>query len=293
MGKVNTTSNIGWLKSVEQRAAASLCSDFAGIKAEMSFGDHEVTLARSAATGIFVKGDVQQYTCTCFSAMTWIYNPYSVFFQPPRKSIPTYTLLEIFHALLKIFLFPFFFLETVLLGNYFAWLSLFMAIQAKALLWKRIFSTQSWSVCVTGRNAMTWSMWLSSLYKLLLPSYLSCYHSFLPHCKGWWHKTSSDTSLKINQKLQNTENNARDKGQIISRICKPRVNSKPLCCSSFLLSSRGFIYSSPGGKGQPPWSLRGQLPQTEWRVENWMTKVPAAKQISPKHKVFLWQQVNT
>lgn len=86
MGKVNTTSNIGWLKSVVQRAAASHCSDFAGIKAEMSFGDHEVTLARSAATGIFVKGDVQQYTCTCFSAMTWIYNPYSVFFFSPPEN---------------------------------------------------------------------------------------------------------------------------------------------------------------------------------------------------------------
>lgn len=101
----------------------------------------------------------------------------------------------------------------------------------------QIFSIWSWSGLVTGSNAMTWSMRLSSLYKLLLPSYLSCYLSFLPHGKGWWHKTSSDTSLKINQKLQSMENNAGDKGQIISRICKLRVNSKPLCCFTFFVLS--------------------------------------------------------
>lgn len=101
----------------------------------------------------------------------------------------------------------FFFLETVLLRNYVAWLLLSTAIQAKALLWE-------WEsfLLVTGSNAMTRSMRLSSLYKLLLPSYLSCYLSFLPHCKGWWHETSSDASLEINQKLQTTENNTGHKG---------------------------------------------------------------------------------
>lgn len=74
---------------------------------------------------------------------------------------------------------------------------------------------------------------LSSLYKLLLPSYLSYYLSFLPHFKGWWHKTSPDTSLEINQKLQSSQNNVGDKGQIISRICKWKFNSTPLRCSPF------------------------------------------------------------
>ena len=194
-----------------------------------------------------MKGHVQRYSCTRFSAMTWIYSPHSVFsFNWPGN--PYLNILWkrfSMHSFRKIFFF--FFLKTVLLKNYFAWLLLSTAIHAKALLWKG----ESF-VLVTGSSVMTWSMRLSSLYKLLLPSYLSCYLSFLPHCKGWWHKTRSDTSLEINQKLQSAENNAGDKAQIINRIRKLRFYSKPLCCSTLLLSIRGFMYSSLGGKGHPP-----------------------------------------
>lgn len=164
--------------------------------------------------------------------------------------------------LLERFSSVFFFLKTVLLRNSFAHLLLSTVIQAKGLLWK-------WEsfLPVNGSNTMTRSMQPSSLYKLLLLNYLSCYLSFLPHCKGWWHKTSSDTSLEINQKLQSTKTNTEDKDRIISRICKLRFNSKPLCCSTFLLSIRGVICTDLSGKGHPVWSLGGQL---LWdRIEDW------------------------
>lgn len=93
MGKINTTANMGWLKSVQQTAAetpaASHCSGFVGVKAEESFWDHEVTLARPAAAGIIMKGVVQPHTCICFSAMTQICRPHSVvsFNHPGNSSL--------------------------------------------------------------------------------------------------------------------------------------------------------------------------------------------------------------
>lgn len=141
MHKVNITANTWWLKSVELRAAARHCSDFADIKPEISFGDHEVTLARPAATRINIERGVQQYTCTCVSTMTWIYNPYSDSFSSHPENPPQHTICRrysihylIFPDFLS-FSLKLYFLEITLHGFHSLWL-----FKPRLFLWKWIFS---------------------------------------------------------------------------------------------------------------------------------------------------------
>lgn len=42
-------------------------------------GEHERTLTQPAASRTLMKGAVQQHTCTCFCATTWICSPHFVF----------------------------------------------------------------------------------------------------------------------------------------------------------------------------------------------------------------------
>lgn len=173
MSKINTTANMGWLKSVQQTAAETPAAShrFVGFKAEESFWDHEVTLARPAAAGIIMKGNVQPHTCIYFSAMTQICRPHSVvsFNHPGNSSLHMLCRRFSMHPFREIFICIFFFPKTVLLRNSFAHLLLSTVIQAKGLLWK-------WEsfLPVNCSNTMTRSMQPSSLYKLLLLNYLSC-----------------------------------------------------------------------------------------------------------------------
>lgn len=175
--------------------SASHCSHFAGVKAK-SFGEHEMTAVQPATSRTLVEVAVQQHTSTCFCATTWICSPHFVF---PFSYLgnPYVHMLcgrySIHISSKERFSFFFFSLQTVLLGNYFEIILLFTVIQAKAPSWK--WSLNSWSTLVSGSNALTWWVQLSSLYELLLLSYLSSYLRFLPHCKGLWHKTSPDSSI--------------------------------------------------------------------------------------------------
>lgn len=165
--------------------SASHCSHFAGVKAKSS-GEREMIVAQPAAFRTSVEGAVQQHTCTCFCATTWICSPHFVFpfSHPGNPYMHTLWGRSSIHIFSEERRFSSFFLslQTVLLGNYFEMVLLFIIIKAKALSWK--WSLNSWSTLVSGSNALTWWVQLSSLYKLLFLSYLSSYVCFFPIAKA-------------------------------------------------------------------------------------------------------------
>lgn len=238
-----------------------------------------------------MKGDVQQYTFTHFSAMTWIYSPHSVFSfnQPENPSLYMLWKRSSMHPFREIFFFLFFlklyFSETTLHGFYSLQLfkprlfyeneNLFYLLLV-VMLWHDQCGSPPYTNCSFQAICLAIIVF-SPIPKAGDTRLAQTHHSRLIRIFRV-QRTIQEIKAKLleyaNQANWDSIKNLYAAPLFCFQVggsCIPTLVARAMLCGCLEVSSHG----------------------TERRVENWMMKVPVANQISPKHKVFLWQQVNT